>query len=98
MPWSKRPNEQSIQDDFVVLDVPTPPVSRPSSPVLEIIPDIETPPAPVENDPPPKPLNYWETIWTIGIIYYVVVVPTVKRYWNDIYTFVSKQIGYTVAP
>ena len=97
MPWSKRPDDvPQIQDDFVVLDIPTPPVSRspsPPPPLPEIIPDVETPPDPIQDDPPHKPLDYWETICTIGIIYYVIVVNTVKKYWNYLYTFVSKQIG-----
>lgn len=93
MPWSKKTNDQPIQDDFVVLEIPTPPVSPVPEIVPEIEPTIEVPSDPVQDTPLAKPLNYWETIYTIGIIYYGVVVNTVKRYWNEVYTFVSKQIG-----
>lgn len=97
MPWSKRPvvNPGQPHDDFVVLDMPVPRSPSPTIiPPPEIVADHDDP----EQETPPPPLDYWETIYTVGMIYMKIAVNTVKKYWNEFRTFVINQIGYTVAP
>ena len=94
MPWSKKSVDQPIQDDFVVLDIP---VLHSPSPTIIPPPEI----IPVRDDPQresPPPLDYWETIYTVGMIYMKIAVNTVKKYWNEFRTFVIRLFGHTVAP